>query len=205
MQRVGVVAAVVLAGWALAACPGTGDAAGEGSTPDATPEPATAAGKSPLVLGDPSDLLAAEAADGAETPLVDVPEPPAPGVWWWHDDTFTALTRVAIVKRAEGLARAYCVADSAAPPSELPAGALEFVDHGRIERKLLRLDGHGCAGIPGPPPDHPIELDGDLGEEVLAGTGGRRLRRVTLPAGSYVYADWTTRWFREEASYFVVR
>jgi hypothetical protein len=205
MGRSDAVAAVVLAGWVLAGCPGDGGAAGEGSTPGDSLEMATASGESPLVLGDPIDLLAAEAAEGVETPLVDIPEPPGPGVWRWHEDTFTALTRVAIVKRADGLARAYCVVDDAASPTELPAGALEFVDHGRIERKLLRLDRGGCAGVPGPPPEYPIELDDDLGEEVLAGTAGRRLRRVSLSAGSYVYADWTTRWFREEASYFVVR
>ena len=156
------------------------------------------------MMGDPAAVLAAQQQAELE-PIPDLPTPPAPGIWWWHDGEFNALTRVAIVKRADGLARAYCVAEDAAPPAELPAGELQFIDHGRIERKLLRLDAEGCAGVPGPPPDHAIQLDGELGEEVLPGLEGLMLRKVTLAPGAYVYADWTTRWFREEASSFVVK
>ncbi len=201
---------LVVLGVALAGCGGRGDArTGEGAQPAegtelAGPTAAPAEGQG-LLLGDPMDLLAAEAAEGQEVALIPLPEPPSPGLWWWHDGEFTALARVAIVKRAQGAARAYCLDEDPPPPTELPAGALEFLDSGSFERKLLRLDGDRCAGVPGPPPDSVIRLDADLGEQIMPGTEGRLLRRVTLQPGEYVYADWATRWFREEASFFVVR
>ncbi len=134
--------------------------------------------------------------------------PPEKGLFLFDAAGFTAIGRVPVDKTARGLHRNYCLPDGLPPFTEVPAGELAFFDWSQIDRHLIRLqdkDGKKCAGVGAGSPRYETIVDDDLHETVDELTDDMKLRRVNLPKGEYIYADWTNGWFRSEGSAFVVQ
>ncbi|MDP7111132.1 MAG: carboxypeptidase-like regulatory domain-containing protein [Myxococcota bacterium] len=134
--------------------------------------------------------------------------PPEKGLFLFADGTFTAIGRAPIEKTARGLDRNYCAPVGVGDPTVVPAGEIAFFDWSHLDRHLIRLqdkDGKACAGISAGSPRYETVIDDDLQENVETLTDDMKMRRVNLPPGGYVYADWTNGWFKSEGSYFQVQ
>ncbi len=134
--------------------------------------------------------------------------PPEKGLHLFAGGAFTPIGRAPIEKTARGLDRNYCLPAGVGEPTVVPAGEIAFFDWSHLDRHLIRLqekDGKNCAGVSAGSPRYETVIDDDLQENVETLTDDMKMRRVNLPAGHYVYADWTNGWFKSEGSYFQVQ
>jgi hypothetical protein len=134
--------------------------------------------------------------------------PPEKGLFLFADGVFTPIGRAPIEKTARGLDRNYCTPAGFGEPTAVPAGEIAFFDWSHLDRHLIRLqdkEGKACAGISAGSPRYETVIDDELQENVETLTDSMKMRRVNLPPGGYVYADWTNGWFKSEGSYFQVQ
>ena len=167
-----------------------------------------------VVIGKGGYLSHTAEVDTTTTELVDLgtiklqQTPPEKGLFLFDENGFTAIGRVPVEKTARGLNRNYCLPAGLPDFTVVSAGELAFFDRSQIDRHLIRLqdkDGKKCAGLGAGSPRYETIVDDDLHENVDELTDDMKMRRVNLPPGEYIYADWTNGWFRSEGSAFQVK
>ncbi len=172
------------------------------------------AGVHKVVVGKAGYLSYTAEVDTTVTELVDLGTvklqrtPPEKGLFMFSGDGFVPIGRVPVEKSARGLARNYCLPAGLPEPAVVPAGELAFFDWSQLDRHLIRMqekDGKLCAGVSAGSPRYETIVDDDLQENVEVLTDDMKMRRVNLPPGQYLYADWTNGWFRSEGSHFQVQ